>query len=366
MASKTGSYGQWWPWFVPSLSWAFLLLYGVAPNMPGVVFLLCLGLLGAVVASVHHAEVIALRVGEPFGTLVLALSITTIEVALIVSMMLSGDPVETLALPRDTIFAAVMIILNAIIGLCLVVGGRKNRVQQFHVEGMTDALCTMTVIVVAAMVLPNYTSSTEGGTYSAIQLSFVAVITLVLFVAFTLFQTVGHREYFVPVQPIGQGGEDGQVARPSARTTWISLGLLLVSLAAVVVSAKAISPTLEGLLGRWGAPAATLGIIIAAMVLLPEFGAAMRNASANRLQSSLNLAIGSAIASIGLTIPAVALLAIYHGWPLQLGLDAVSTVMLLMSLFVVALTLRTGNTTMQPGIVHLVIFVAYLFFSIVP
>lgn len=366
MASESSSHNPLWTWAVPLVSWAFLLLYVLAPGMPGVVVLLCVGLLGGVVAAVHHAEVIALKVGEPFGTLVLALAVTTIEVALIVSMMLSGDPADALALPRDTIFAAVMIILNAIIGLCLVVGGRKNHVQQFHVEGMTDALCTMTVIIVLSMILPNYVSSSADGTYSATQLGFVAVATLVLFVAFTFFQTMGHREYFLPVKQPGQKDEEAVALPPDARTAWISLGLLLLSLVAVVLSAKGISPTLEGLLGRWGAPAVTLGIIIAAIVLLPEFGAAMRNASANRLQASLNLAVGSAIASIGLTIPVVALLANFMGWPLQLGLDGVSTVMLMLSLFVVALTLRTGNTTMQPGIVHLVIFAVYLFFSFVP
>lgn len=352
-----------WTWAAPAISGVFLLLYLLAPNVPGLALLLCAGLLGSVVASVHHAEVIAHKVGEPFGTLVLALSITTIEVALIVSMMLSVDPTDALALPRDTIFAAVMIILNGIIGLCLVVGGRKHHVQQFHVEGMTDALCTMTVIIVLAMVLPSYLTSTPDGSYTPAQLMFVAVATLVLFVAFTFFQTKSHRDYFVPVEPVGGNTETMGMALPSTRVTLVSLGLLLVSLVAVVLSAKAISPTLEGLLGRWGAPAATLGIIIAAIVLLPEFGAAVRNAAANRLQSSLNLAIGSAIASIGLTIPAVALLANYMGWPLQLGLDGASTVMLVLSLFVVALTLRTGNTSLQPGAVHLVIFAAYLFFS---
>lgn len=366
MTSATIPQNPIWTWAVPAASWVLLLLYVLMPEMPGLVPLLCMGLLGSVIAAVHHAEVIAHKVGEPFGTLVLALSITTIEVALIVSMMLSGDPADALALPRDTIFAAVMIILNGIIGLCLVVGGRRHRVQKFHVEGMTDALCTMTVIIVLAMVLPNYLGSSPDGTYTSFQLSFVAVATLVLFTAFTIFQTMGHRDYFVPVPVPGQDPEDEHAAPPSASTTWMSLGLLLVSLAAVVLSAKAISPTLEALLGRWGAPAATLGIIIAAIVLLPEFGAALRNASANRLQSSLNLAIGSAIASIGLTIPAVALLASYMGWPLQLGLDGASSVMLVLSLFVVALTLRTGKTTVQPGIVHLVIFAVYLFFSFVP
>ena len=350
---------------MPAISWALLGLSMFAPGLPGMALLLCVGLLGGVVSAVHHAEVIAHKVGEPFGTLVLALSVTTIEVALIVSMMLSGDPAEAMALPRDTIFAAVMIILNGIIGMSLLVGGRRHRVQRFQVEGMTDALCTMTVIIVLAMLLPNFTQSSQGGTYTPVQLAFVAVTTLVLFVAFTLFQTVVHRDYFMPVLVESAQPDSSHAAPPSRADALLSLGLLLVSLVAVVLSAKAISPTLEALLGRWGAPATALGIIIAAIVLLPEFGAAMRNAAANRLQSSLNLAIGSAIASIGLTIPVVALLAVYMGWPLELGLDGTSTVLLVMSLFVVALTLRTGNTTLQPGIVHLVIFAVYLFFSLV-
>lgn len=211
---------------------------------------------------------------------------------------------------------------------------------------MTDALCTMTVIVVLVMLLPNYLISAPGGAYSLVQLVFVAVATLVLFVAFTLFQAHGHREYFLPIVQESNPAPQDAAAVPSMRTTMVSLGLLMVSLVAVVLSAKAISLTLEALVGRWGAPAATLGIIIAAIVLLPEFGAAMRNAAANRLQSSLNLAIGSVIVSIGLTIPVVAMVAVYMGWPLELGLDGFSTAMLLLSLFVVALTLRTGNTTM--------------------
>lgn len=353
---------------MPAASVAILLLSLLAPGLPGLVLLLCLGLLGGVVCAVHHAEVIALKVGEPFGTLVLALSVTTIEVALIVSMMFSADPATAMALPRDTIFAAIMIILNAIIGLSLIVGGRKHGIQQFHVEGMTDALCTMTVIIVLAMILPNFTGSSAPGTYSPVQLGFVAGITLVLFAAFTLFQTVGQRDYFMPVMVDSEATTTTPTVMetPSTRTAFFSLSMLLVSLLAVVLSAKSISPTLEALLGRWGAPATTLGIIIAAIVLLPEFGAAMRNAAANRLQSSLNLAIGSAIASIGLTIPVVAILAIYMGWPLQLGLDPLSSVLLLLSMFIVALTLHTGNTTVQPGVVHVVIFVIYLFFNLFP
>jgi Ca2+:H+ antiporter len=365
MASAAHTHNPTWTWAVPAASGLILLLSLLASGLPGITLLLVAGLFGSVVAAVHHAEVIALKVGEPFGTLVLALSVTSIEVALIVSMMLSGDPAEAMALPRDTIFAAVMIILNGIIGMSLVVGGRKHGIQQFHVEGMTDALCTMTVVVALAMILPNFIGAGDG-TYTPGQLVFVAIITLALFIAFTLFQTVGQRQYFMPIMVEEHDPVTCELRVPSRRDALTSLGLLLASLVAVVLCAKSISPTLEGVLGRWGAPAATLGIIIAAIVLLPEFGAAMRNASANRLQSSLNLAIGSAIASIGLTIPVVALLAVYMGWPLELGLEPVSMVLLLLSMFVVALTLHTGNTTLQPGVVHLAIFVVYLYFSFSP
>lgn len=355
-----------WTWALPVVSWCLLALYWFIPSMPGIALMLCAGLLGSVVAAVHHAEVIALKVGEPFGTLVLALSVTVIEVALIVSMMLSGDPATSMGLPRDTIFAAVMIILNGIIGASLLAGGRKNGVQQFNLEGVTDALCTTTVIVVIALVLPNYTTSTEGPTYTPVQMGFVAAITLTMFAAFTYFQTLRYRHYFVPIALNAAQADVEPLPTPDARTSVFSAVMLLVSLVAVVLSAKSISPSLEALLGRWGAPAAILGIIIAAIVLLPEFGAAMRAARDNRLQSSLNLAIGSAIASIGLTIPAVAIFAVAMDWPLELGLDAFSTALLALSLFVVALSLRTGNTTFQPGVVHLMILVVYLFFSFFP
>lgn len=349
-----------WTFAVPIIAWAILAIAYLAPGIPLFPVVLSFGLLGAVIAAVHHAEVIAVKVGEPFGTLVLALSITTIEVALIVSMMLSGGD-ETMGLPRDTLFAAVMIILNGIIGLSLLIGGRRNSIQQFNLEGTTDALITMSVIIVLTLVLPNFVGPT-GPTISPLQLGFLSVITLAMFIAFTVFQTVLHRDYFI----LDTGSADTPHAKPDMKTTLTSLVFLLISLVAVVLSAKSISPTLEALLGQVGAPAAVLGIIIAAIVLLPEFGASVRAASQNRLQTSLNLAIGSAIASIGLTIPVVSVIALYLGWPLELGLDARSTVLLTLTLFVVAMSLRTGNTTLQPGVVHLLLFITYLFFSVAP
>lgn len=366
MPPGTTSFNPKWALVVPVVVWAILGLKAIVGSMAFMPLLLAIGLIGGVVAAVHHAEVIALKVGEPFGTLVLALSVTTIEVALIISMMLSSDGPEVMALPRDTLFAAIMIILNGIIGVSLLFGGRKNRIQQFNLEGVTDALCTMGVIIVLTMVLPNFVSSGDG-VYSPVQLGFLAVITLVLFIAFTFFQTVLHRDYFIFEAHSPEAGDtDTPEPKPDKRTTLTSVVLLLASLVAVVLSAKGLSPTLEILLGRFGAPAATLGIIIAAIVLMPEFGASIRAARANRLQSSLNLAIGSAIASIGLTVPAVATIALFMGWPLQLGLDAISITLLSLSLFTVALSLRTGNTTLQPGVVHLGLFATYLFFSFVP
>lgn len=354
------SFNPLWTWATPVAACGIIGLWLLAPGLPFLPLLLVAGLLGGVLAAVHHAEVIALRVGEPFGTLILALSITTIEIALIVSMMLQGGQ-DVMALPRDTLFAAVMIILNGIVGLSLLMGGRKNTVQKFNLEGTTDALCTISLIVVITMVLPNFTGAANG-VYTPMQLGFVALLTLGVFIAFTRFQTVLHRDYFTMEDPEAPGGEEV----PDRRTALASLGLLLVSLCVVVASAKSISPQLEAFLGHSNAPPAMLGIIIAAIVLLPEFGASVRAARADRLQTSLNLALGSAIASIGLTVPVVAVLALWMGWPLHWGLDGVSTILLALTLFLVALSLRTGNTTRQPGALHLALFAAFLFFNLVP
>lgn len=351
-----------WTVVAPVAGFVLLGLHWIA-HSPLTLALLVAGLVASVIASVHHAEVIAHRVGEPFGTLVLALAVTVIEVALIVSMMLSGGE-ATSALARDTVFAAVMIILNGLIGMSLLVGGRRHHVQGFNLEGINAALGTLTVIVVLTLIVPNYSTSAPGPVYTTSQLVFVAVATLVLFAAFTFFQTVRHRDYFLPEQ---RGDDpDEHAEQPTGKEALASLALLLVSLVAVVLSAKGISPAMEAALHAAGAPPATVGILIAAIVLLPEGFAAVRAAANNRLQTSLNLAIGSAIASIGLTVPTVAALAVIMDWPLTLGLDMKSIVLLVVSLFVVSISLRTGRTTALPGAVHLVLFAAYLFLSFVP
>lgn len=354
---------------MPLAGAAILTLSALAPSLPGLLLLLVLGLVGGVVASVHHAEVIAHRVGEPYGTLVLALAVTVIEVALIVSMMLAADGAAS-TLARDTVFAAVMILLNGIVGISLLVGGRRHHEQDFRLQGVSAALGTLTVITVFTLVLPNYATSVPGPVYSPSQLVFISVATLVLFAGFTFIQTVRHRAYFLPVTDTpGVGGpapEDVHAEPPGNAATWTSVAMLLLALVTVVLFAKSISPAIESGLESVGAPAATLGILIALLVLLPESVAAVRASVRNRLQTSLNLAVGSAIASIGLTIPVVALLALLMDWPLALGLDAKSTVLLVLTLFVTSISLGTGRTTVLQGLVHLVLFAAYLFLSFVP
>ena len=325
--------------------------------------LLAVALVGTVLSAVHHAEVVAHKVGEPYGTLVLALAITVIEVALIVSMMLAGGP-ETTALARDTVFAAVMLILNGIVGLCLLVGGSRYREQTFGQLGVSASLTTLAAIAALTLVLPNYTTTTPGPMYSPSQLAFVAVVSLVLYGTFVLVQTVRHRDYFLP--PEATTDEDAHAAPPQGKLAAASAGLLLLALVAVVLMAKALAPTIEGAVASAGAPKAVVGIIIAMVVLLPEGLAAFRAARANRLQTSLNLALGSALASIGLTIPAVAIVSLATGWTLTLGLDIKSSVLLLLSLFVSTLSLSTGRTTVLQGTVHLVLLATYLFTTIVP
>nr|WP_315496179.1 ionic transporter y4hA [uncultured Rhodoferax sp.] len=347
----------------PVVGWVLLggSLLGVAGGWW--VALLAAGLVGTVLSAVHHAEVVAHKVGEPYGTLVLALAITVIEVALIVSMMLAGGP-ETTALARDTVFAAVMLILNGIVGICLLAGGSRYREQTFGQLGVSASLTTLAAIAVLTLVLPNYTTSVIGPVYSPSQLAFVAIVSLVLYGTFVLVQAVRHRDYFLP--PDAKTDEEAHANPPSGKLAATSAGLLLLGLVAVVLLAKALAPTIEAAVANAGAPKAVVGIIIAMVVLLPEGLAAYRAARANRLQTSLNLALGSALASIGLTIPAVAIVSLATGWTLTLGLDIKSSVLLLLSLFVSSLSLSTGRTTVLQGVVHLVLLATYLFTTIVP
>lgn len=320
-------------------------------------------LLAAVISAVHHAEVVAHRVGEPFGTLVLALAITAIEVALIVSLMLAGGE-EKAALARDTIYATVMIISSGVIGICVLLGGLRHREQSFRIEGAGPALAALTALATLVLILPVFTVSAPGASYTTTQLVFVALSSLLVWCAFVFFQTVRHRDYFLPATD--PSNEEMHAAPPSTRESWLSFVLLMVALVAVVGLAKLISPAIEAAVAAAGAPHAIVGIIIAMVVLLPEGVSAVRAALNNRLQTSMNLAFGSALASIGLTIPVVVAVAVLLELPLVLGLQSKDMILLGLSLVVCSIGLGNGRTNMMQGAVQVVIFAAFLFLSLVP
>ena len=351
-----------WSWLFPTAATGLLAALLTMPAGALLVAACVIALIGTVIASVHHAEVVAHRVGEPYGTLVLAVAVTVIEVALIVSLMLAGGAsANTLA--RDTVFSAVMIVCNGIVGLCLVVGGLRHGVLAFRVEGTSPALASLGTLAGLALVLPTFTTTTTGPTYSSSQLAFAGITSLALYGVFVFVQTVRHRDYFLP---FGTDDEETHAPPPANWIAWTSLGLLLLSLVGVVGLAKALAPALEAGVAAAGAPKAVTGVLIALIVLLPETGAALRAARSNRMQSSLNLALGSGLASIGLTIPVVAALSPWFPFPLVLGLRPIDIVLLMLTLVVGTLTLGSGRATVMQGAVHLVLFASFLFLTVVP
>ena len=355
-----------WTILAPIIAGIVLAAATLGVGLSGIfVGVIALALAGSVFAAVHHAETVAHRVGEPYGTLVLALAVTLIEVALIVSLMIAGGS-EAAALARDTVFAAVMIILNGIIGLCLLVGGLRHNQQTFSLDGVSASLVALAAIVVLTLVFPNYTITAPGPVYSPSQLMLIAVVSLVIYGAFVFAQTIGHRRIFVADEADAALEPPHHAPPPSNAVTAVSSVLLMACLTAVVLLAKKLAPSLEAAVLHVGAPNAVVGVVIAAIVLLPEGLAALRAARANRLQTSLNLALGSALASIGLTIPAVSMLSLYTHTQLVLGINTESTVLLILSLFITVIALRTGRTIVLHGIVLLVIFVVYLFTTVVP
>jgi Ca2+:H+ antiporter len=345
----------------------FAALAGLVLGQPttlGPALLIGFLLAAAIMAAVYQAEVLAHYLGEPFGTLVLALAVTVIEVSLIVSIMLS-EGAQAQALARDTLIAAIMITINGFIGLCLIAGGRRYLELSYTQSGVSAGLAMLATLSVLTLVLPNYTTSAPGAFYSDQQLIFVAVVSLVIYATFVGAQTIRHRNYFL--HQVEGGGVDHAHEAEVTRTKAIAAAvMLLVALVGVVFLAKGLSPMIEAGVAALGAPRALVGIIIAALVLAPEGFAAVRAARANRVQTSLNLAIGSALATIGLTIPAVAIVALLLGLDLELGLSMRTTVLLALTLLVATLTLSRGRVTLIQGIIHLVIFATYLFTTVVP
>src|ERR1700761_2612570 len=354
-------------WIFPAL--AVLLFaavtvtgYGFTPSPGGIVFaiLLLVILFGTVFAAVHHAEIIAHRIGEPFGTLLLTLSVTIIEVAMIETLLLSGKANPALA--RDTVFAVVMIVCNGLVGVCILTGGLRFREQEFQVPGANLYLSVLAVLATITLVLPNYTLTTPGPFYSTAQLGFVSVVTVILYGVFLYTQTIRHREYFVRE---AEAGSD-HAAPAGGHPLLLSTGLLLISLLAVVLLAKKFSLVVDAGAAMIGAPPAFAGIVVALLILLPESVAALAAARKNDLQKSINLALGSSLATIGLTIPAVAVAAYALDKTLVLGLDERGTVLLLLTFVLSMLTFGTGRTNILFGLLHLVVFAVFVFLVFVP
>ena len=363
MNAMTTSHIPTWTWATPLIAVVLIGVGIVAPSGNWFTLIGAPALIAAVIAAVHHAEVVAHKVGEPFGTLVLAVAVTVIEVALIVSMMLAGGD-DAASLPRDTIFAALMIICNGVVGICLLVGGLRHREQAFRLEGVNAALAALIAMAGLTLVLPAFTASSPGPTYTGPQLAFASVASLALWAAFVFVQTVRHRDYFLPLED--PANQEIHAPPPSTRDAWLSFALLLVALVAVIGLAKLLSPAIEKAVAAVGAPKTVIGIAIALLVLLPETWAAVRAARADRLQTSFNLAFGSAMASIGLTIPTVAVASVMLGLKLELGVLSKDLVLLVLTFLVGTVVTTTGRTNMMQGVVHLVLFAAFLFLAFVP
>jgi Ca2+:H+ antiporter len=351
----------WWSLAIPPIACALLAALWGRPLPVAGLALTGVVLIASVLVAVYHAEVIAHRVGEPFGTLVLAIAVTIIEVALIVSIMVSGAQGSD-ALARDTVFATVMIVCNGVVGICLLYGAIRHHTVAFRVEGTGSALSVLVALTTLTLVLPEFTTTTTEPTYSPAQLFFAGLSSLLLYGVFVFVQTVRHRDQFLPIG-LAEADDDHPTTPAQA---WISLALLLASLVAVVGLAKLLSPSIQQGVAALGAPASVVGIAIALMVLMPETIAALRAAGRNRMQISLNLALGSALATIGLSIPTVAVVAHFLGMPLTLGLPPKEIVLLFVTMLISAITLAGGRATVLQGAVHLVLFGAFLFLAVVP
>lgn len=323
-------------------------------------------LVGTVYAAVHHAEVVALRVGEPYGAFILAVAVTVIEVGMIVVLILDS-PGTSENLARDTVFAAVMITTNGIVGTALLIKTLNYRIATFNPEGITGALAILGAIAMLSLVLPGVTISSPGPTFTSFQLAVAAVASLALYTVFVLAKTVRHRDFFLPKPKKNQVPSAAvHVPKPSAKVAGVSFGLLLVALVAVVGLAKTTSPLIIQAVEVANLPKAVVGVSIAVIVLAPEWISAVRAARFGRIQKSFNLAYGSALASIGLTIPAMAIISIFFGYQINLGLRDAETYLLILTLVASALTVLPGKANFMQAAVHLGIFGTWLLVVVAP
>ena len=319
-------------------------------------------MLGAVFAAVEFADVIAHRVGEPYGTLVLTLAVTVIEVALIESIVLT--PNSSPALARDTVFAVIMIVCNGLVGLCIMVGSLRHYEQEFQVSGASLYLNVLGALSVLTLILPNYTTTIVGPYYSTAQLLFVSRHNGRAIRYFPLYSNVARHKNYFRAEDVAT--PDGHAEYPSNRAVAVSVIMLLMALTGVILLSKKFAVILEIGLNRLGAPQAVAGIVIAMVVLAPESITALRAAQRNMLQKSLNLALGSSLATIGLTIPAVAVTNVVLDRQIEVGLSSRDALLLALTLFLSVLTFASGRTNILAGLIHLLVFATFLFLVFIP
>jgi Ca2+:H+ antiporter len=322
-------------------------------------------LITCVMFSVYHAEIIAHYLGHTLGALVLALSVTILEVGLILAFMISGVA-DSESIARDTIFSAVMIVCNGVVGLAIVVGGLKYQKQYFRVQGTNSIMVVLVALSFFTLVLPSFTTSTPGPFYNNIQLGFAAISSVVVYIIFVYSQTVLNKKDFEAKRLKSDKEIEQDFLNPTKREAWISFWALLISLIAVIAVAKFLAPTIESVLAGFGAPKQFVGIVMACIILLPETLAAVRAALNNKLQVTLNLALGSGAASIALTIPCVAAYSIFSNTPLELGINQKDLIFLILTFLISSFSLGTGKATLLQGSIHIFVLLFYLLLTFTP
>ncbi|MGJ0393936.1 MAG: calcium:proton antiporter [Methylocystis sp.] len=320
-------------------------------------------IVGAVFATLQHAEIVGAKVGEPLGTLVLTISVTIIEVVIMASMISHGaeDPTEA----REAVFSAIMIVCNGLVGLCLLLGGFRHGEQELHPMGASAYLAVLIALSILTLILPNYTITTPGPSLSRAQLGFVSVLSILLYGSFLFIQTVRHRSYFMDVHAAALGHGEGKPTLGETLFSFVGLG---ASLLGVSLLAERVIPALEDALTRAGVAEvnSVTGAAVAALVLLPESLNSIRAAARNALQTSLNGALGSVVATIGLTVPAVVLMSLAINRDIVFGLDQRDSAMLMLTLMLSVVSFGAGRTNVLTGLVHLVVFATYVFFLFIP
>jgi Ca2+:H+ antiporter len=320
-------------------------------------------ILWGAIRVVHHADSLAIKLGEPYGTLLLTLSVFSIEVLMIAVLMLTGANNPTLA--RDTMFSVVMIVLNGMVGISLLVGAIRYHEQSYNLQGANAYLGLIVPLAVLSMVLPDFTTSTSEPTLTGFQSLFLILICLALYAIFLVIQMTRHSGYFA-MEGEGDTDEDDTHHGLVLRSIPYHFLLLACYLLVVVLMAKKLAIPVNYAIEGLGAPAAFGGFIVAALVLAPEALGAIQAALHNRLQRSVNIALGSVLATIGLTVPAVLTIGLVTGKTVQLGLQDTGTIVLLLTLVTAIVTFSSNRTNVLQGSVHLVLFLAYLMLIFAP